>query len=115
MASHELVEIRLICKMDYFDPQLNLKLHEIHDKLRQILQIGGKCFILKDVQPWNSVKVTFDIPKEAADRLRLLAIEGNLHLIDLGIISIEIVGESNTIVVNHPSTTNSMLVFCVSE
>jgi putative nucleic acid binding protein len=53
------------------------------------------------VQPWNSVKVTFDIPKEAADRLHLLAIQGNVRLIELGILSVEIVGQSNTIVVNN--------------
>jgi hypothetical protein len=53
------------------------------------------------VQPWNSVKVTFDIPKEAADRLHLLAVQGNVRLIELGILSVEIVGQSNTIVVNN--------------
>jgi hypothetical protein len=65
------------------------------------------------VQPWNSVKVTFDIPKEAADRLHLLAAQGNVRLIELGILSVEIVGQSNAIVVNSnnnnattPTTTN---------
>ena len=57
------------------------------------------------MQPWNSVKVTFDIPKEAADRLHLLALQGNVRLIELGILSVEIVGQSNAIVVNS-STTN---------
>jgi hypothetical protein len=71
------------------------------------INLGRKRFALKKVQPWNSVKVTFDIPKEAADRLRLLAIEGNICLIDLGIISIDIPGQSNTIVINKPSTMNS--------
>jgi len=74
MALHEFVEIRLVCKADYLDPQLKTKLHEIRDKLRQLLHTGRRRFALKKVQPWNSVKVTFDIPKEAADRLRLLAI-----------------------------------------
>ena len=59
------------------------------------------------MQPWNSVKVTFDIPKEAADRLHLLAIQGNVRLIELGILSVEIVGQSNTIVVNNNNNTNA--------
>jgi len=111
MAPHEFVEIRLVCKADYLDPQLKIKLHEIRDKLRQLLHTGRRRFALKKVQPWNSIKVTFDIPKEAADRLRLLAIEGNIRLIDLGIISVEIVGQSNTIPVNNPSTTTNSMFF----
>jgi len=112
MTSYEFVEIRLVCKADYLDPQLKIKLQEIREKLRQLLHTGRRRFALKKVQPWNSIKVTFDIPKDAADRLRLLAIEGNIRLIDLGIISVEIVGQSNPIVVNNSSTiTNSMLCF----
>ena len=40
MAPHEFVEIRLVCKADYLDPQLKLKLHEIKDKLKEILDTG---------------------------------------------------------------------------
>ncbi|UJR30836.1 hypothetical protein I4U23_018352 [Adineta vaga] len=101
MAPHEFVEIRLVCQADYLDPKLKLKLHEIKDKLREILHTGRRRFALKKVQPWNSVKVTFDIPKEAAERLHLLAIQGNVRLIELGILSVEIVGQSNAIVVNN--------------
>lgn len=59
------------------------------------------------MQPWNSVKVTFDIPKEAAERLHLLAIQGNVRLIELGILSVEIVGQSNAIVVNSNNNNNA--------
>jgi hypothetical protein len=144
MAPHEFVEIRLVCKADYLDPKLKLKLHEIKDKLREILHTGKKIlffvfvrnkfkltnhlgrrrFALKKVQPWNSIKVTFDIPKEAADRLHLLAIQGNVRLAELGILSVEIVGQSNAILVNSNTnaattpatssinpTTNSILKF----
>ncbi|CAF1103805.1 unnamed protein product, partial [Adineta ricciae] len=105
---HEFVEIRLVCKADYLDPQLKVKLHEIKDKLRQILHTGRRRFALKKVQPWNSVKVTFDIPKEAAERLHLLAVQGNVRLIELGILSVEIVGQPNaTVVSNHNNNTNN--------
>ncbi|CAF3164872.1 unnamed protein product [Rotaria socialis] len=108
MALQDLAEIRLVCKADYFDPKLKRKLHEIRDKLRQILHIGRRRFVLKKIQPWNSVKVTFDMPKEAVDRLRLLATEDNLHLVELGILSVEIVGQTNVILVNNNSSiTNS--------
>jgi len=40
MAPHEFVEIRLVFKADYLDPQLKIKLHEIRNKLRQILHTG---------------------------------------------------------------------------
>jgi len=75
------------------------------------------------VQPWNSVKVTFDIPKEAADRLHLLAAQGNVRLIELGILSVEIVGQSNAIVVNsnnnnattttNPTTNSIYIDYCL--
>ncbi|CAF2468768.1 unnamed protein product [Rotaria sp. Silwood2] len=107
MAPHDFVEIRLVCKADYLDPQLKIKLHEIKDKLREILHTGRRRFALKKVQPWNSVKVTLDIPKEAADRLHLLAIQGNVRLIELGILSVEIVGQSNAIVVNSNNNNNN--------
>ena len=42
MAPHEFVEIRLVCKADYCDPQLKVKLHEIKDKLKEILHTGKK-------------------------------------------------------------------------
>jgi len=76
------------------------------------------------VQPWNSVKVTFDIPKEAADRLHLLAAQGNVRLIELGILSVEIVGQSNAIVVNsnnnnatttNPTTNSIYIDYCLKR
>ena len=40
MAPHDFVEIRLVCKADYLDPQLKVKLHEIKHRLREILHTG---------------------------------------------------------------------------
>ncbi len=47
MAPYEFVEIRLVCKADYLDPQLRTKLHEIRDKLRQLLRTGLSISIVK--------------------------------------------------------------------
>jgi hypothetical protein len=49
--------------------------------------------IIKKVEPWNSVKVTFNIPKEAAQRLKQLAEQGNHALRALGVLAVQIEGD----------------------
>ena len=49
--------------------------------------------ILKKVEPWNSVRVTFNIPREAAWRLKQLAQQGNVTLKQLGVLAVQIEGD----------------------
>ncbi|CAH1959592.1 unnamed protein product [Acanthoscelides obtectus] len=74
----ELLTTVLTCEGDLTDPQFPSQ-----------LQLVKVC----KLEPWNSVRVTLSIPREAALRLRQLAAEGSQQLRALGILSIQVEGD----------------------
>ncbi|XP_078092920.1 nuclear receptor coactivator 6 isoform X2 [Mustelus asterias] len=79
------------------------KLDTIINNMSCLLGMGAEKLRPEKVEPWNSVRVTFNIPREAAERLRLMAQNNNQQLRDLGILSVQIEGEGiiNLALVQH--------------
>ena len=82
------------CQADPSDPLFparfkykTCKLHRLTDDGKSTSGEVGKS------DHWNSVRVTFNIPKEAATRLRLLAESADPSLRDLGITSVQFDGD----------------------
>ncbi|XP_078411073.1 nuclear receptor coactivator 6 isoform X2 [Cetorhinus maximus] len=79
------------------------KLDMIINNMSCLLGMDAEKLRPEKVEPWNSVRVTFNIPREAAERLRLMAQNNNQQLRDLGILSVQIEGEGviNLALVQH--------------
>ncbi|ELW69582.1 Nuclear receptor coactivator 6 [Tupaia chinensis] len=75
------------------DKDFKWKLDAILKSVPSLLHMESSKLKVQKVEPWNSVRVTFNIPREAAERLRILAQSNNQQLRDLGILSVQIEGE----------------------
>ncbi|XP_013399320.1 mucin-12 isoform X1 [Lingula anatina] len=87
------IETVFTCEGDFNDPNLPVRLKSLERKLTKLLLKEKEKLILKKVEPWNSVRVTFNIPKEAAVRLRQLAAHGDRTLLELGVLAVQIEGD----------------------
>nr|XP_043893542.1 nuclear receptor coactivator 6 [Solea senegalensis] len=75
------------------DEDFTQKLDSVLSGIPNVLDMGSERLKPQHVEPWNSVRVTFNIPRDAAERLRLLAQNNQQQLRDLGILSVQIEGE----------------------
>lgn len=87
------IETVFTCEGDINDPNLQSRLEDIRKGLRDLLSTDKRKLILKKVEPWNSVRVTFNIPREAAHRLKQLAQQGDSTLRQLGVLAVQIEGD----------------------
>ncbi|KFB46201.1 AGAP007771-PA-like protein [Anopheles sinensis] len=103
-SSSSTLKAVVICEGNLHDPDFPARLESLVESLATLVdeesandgdekQDAGRLKVDK-VEPWNSVRVTLSIPKEAAIRLRRLAAEGNNALRALGILSVQLEGET---------------------
>ncbi|XP_075295085.1 nuclear receptor coactivator 6 isoform X4 [Opisthocomus hoazin] len=92
-AAPEDSTIFLAFKGNIGDRDFEQKLDVILENVPGLLHMESDKLKLQKIEPWNSVRVTFNIPREAAERLRILAQNNNQQLRDLGILSVQIEGE----------------------
>lgn len=78
------------CEGDLSDPEFKNQLEGIVNALEGLL---GKEVQVHKLEPWNSVRVTLSVPREAALRLRQLANDGAQQLRALGILSVQVEGD----------------------
>ncbi|XP_076462296.1 uncharacterized protein LOC143294734 [Babylonia areolata] len=88
------IETVVTCEGNYDDPGLQDRLRIFTEKLENLLLKDEKKLFLKKIEPWNSVRVTFKIPKTAALRLKELAEQGNPTLRTIGVLGVQIQGDN---------------------
>ncbi|XP_054710041.1 serine-rich adhesin for platelets-like [Uloborus diversus] len=93
MEGEDVATTVLTCEGDIDDPTFPFKLQLLVSKLQNLISDEENPIKVTKVERWNSVRVTFNIPLEAAQRLRQLAERGDRVLRDLGILSVQIEGD----------------------
>lgn len=87
------LETVLTCTGNYYAPDLHNHVDDLKKKLQQLIADDTNNLVLKKVEPWNSVRVTFNMPVEAARRLKELAERRDSILRELGILAVQIEGD----------------------
>ncbi|XP_060835632.1 uncharacterized protein LOC132918430 isoform X2 [Rhopalosiphum padi] len=92
----QLVTTIVTCEGDLNDPQFNQQFDKIVKDLNKLLFQGSaeeKGIYVNKLEPWNSVRVTITVPREAATKLQQLAQQGDAALSRLGILSVQVEGD----------------------
>lgn len=80
------------CEGNLSDPGFKAQFKRVLHRLDGLLG-GERLLKVRKLEPWNSVRVTLSVPREAALRLRQLANEGSEQLRALGILSVQVEGD----------------------
>lgn len=95
-GSGESLTTVVTCEGDLGDPDFPSKFDQVLESLRNLVCENAATrekLRVRKLEPWNSVRVTLAIPREAALRLRQLASEGSQQLRALGILSVQVEGD----------------------
>lgn len=109
------IETVFTCEGDFDDPHLQDRLDDFQSSLKDLLLTDKNKLILKKVEPWNSVRVTFNIPREAAVRLKQLAQQGNTTLRGLGVLAVQILDQHISLTIAGRNNERTQLVFKTAE